>query len=133
MPVFAQGYAAIESEFVIIVKADAPIDKLNYTLDEAQDYAGAVHIGVEIASSPFVEINAMGPLVTISDFANNNGLIIGQALANWESSHIEDWDVETIINGKNIGVATSAGPMPSFRFLIENVARRGMPLKKAWL
>jgi len=60
MPVFAEGFAAIEPEIVMIVKKDAPADKLDYTMEEAQDYVGAVHIGVEIASSPFPDINNMG-------------------------------------------------------------------------
>lgn len=130
MPVFADGFAAIEGEIVIIIKADTPADKLNWTMEEAKDYVGAVHIGVEIASSPFAEINDLGPLVTISDFGNNNGLIIGQELANWEDSELEDWVVETVINNKSMGVASPPNPLLSFRFLLENAARRGMPVKK---
>jgi len=89
-----------------------------------------VHMGVEIASSPFPDINNMGPLVTISDFGNNNGLIIGDKLPGWAKSKLEDWSVETIIDGKSFGTATPPGPMLSFRFVLENTARRGMPLKK---
>lgn len=130
MPVFAEGFAAIEPEIVMIVKADAPVDKTNWTLDEAQEYVGAVHIGVEIASSPFPSINDMGPLVTISDFGNNNGLIIGQELKGWSESKLEDWRVETLIDGMSVGATTPPGPLLSFRFVLENTARRGMPLKK---
>lgn len=130
MPVFADGFAAIEGEIVIIVKKDAPESKMDWSMEDAQDYVGAVHMGVEIASSPFPDINNMGPLVTISDFGNNNGLIIGQELPGWASSKLEDWSVETIINGKSFGTATPPGPMLSFRFVLENAARRGMPLKK---
>lgn len=130
MPVFAEGFAAIEPEIVMIVNKDAPADKMNWTLEEAQDFVGAVHIGVEIASSPFPSINDMGPLVTISDFGNNNGLIIGQELPGWRESKLEDWTVETLIEGKSVGITTPPGPLLSFRFVLENTARRGMPLKK---
>lgn len=130
IPVFADGFAAIEGEIVIIVKSDAPKSKLNWTMDEARNYVGAVHIGVEIASSPYPQINDLGPLVTISDFGNNNGLIIGPELGNWDGSDLADWDVETIINNTSMGTATPPDPLISFRFLLENTARRGMPLKK---
>jgi len=130
MPVFAEGFAAIEPEIVMIVNKDAPVDKVDWSMEEAQDYVGAVHIGVEIASSPFPDINDMGPLVTISDFGNNYGLIIGQELLGWNESKLEDWTVETIIEDKSVGVTTPPGPMLSFRFILENTARRGMPLKK---
>lgn len=131
MPVFADGFAAIEPEIVFIVAKDAPEDKTDWTPAEAADYIGKVHIGVEIASSPFPAINDMGPLVTISDFGNNNGLIIGDELANWKASKLEDWSVETIIESESVGVTTPPGPLESFRFILENTARRGRPLKKS--
>ena len=130
MPVFADGFAAIEPELVFIVKKDAPVDKTDWTIEEAKDYAGNVHIGVEIASSPFPDINDMGPLVTISDFGNNNGLIVGEELKGWHGSKLSDWTVETIIDSKRVGTTTPPDPMLSFRFILENTARRGMPLKK---
>ena len=130
MPVFADGFAAIEGEIVIIMLKDAPVDKIEWTLEEAANYVGKVHMGVEIASSPFVDINNISPMVTVSDFGNNNGLIIGPEISNWDEAKREDWTVETIINGVSMGTATPPGPLASFRFLLENVARRGMPLKK---
>lgn len=130
MPVFSDGFAAIEGEFVIIVKTDAPADKLNWSLEEARYFVGAIHMGVEVASSPFAGINDMGPQVTISDFGNNNGLIIGQELPDWEHSKLEDWAIETIIDGQKVGYAMPPDPLISFRFILENAARRGMPLKK---
>ena len=130
MPVYAQGFAAIEGEIVFIVKSDAPDGKVDWTMDEAKDYVGAVHMGVEIASSPFPKINDMGPLVTISDFGNNNGLIIGQEIKNWDESTLNNWDVETIIENESMGTACPPGPLVSFRFVLGNAAQRGMPLKK---
>ena len=130
MPVFKDGFAAIEDEIVLIVNEDAPADKVDWTLEEAQAYVGAVHMGVEIASSPFPEINDMGPLVTISDFGNNNGLIIGPEISNWDETQLGNWTTETIINGMSMGIANPPGPLISFRFVLENAARRGMPLKK---
>ena len=133
MPGFADGFIAIEPELVFIVKEDAPVDKLDWTFEEALPYVDKIHIGVEIASSPFPDINDMGPMVTISDFGNNNGLIVGDALSGWEGSSLDDWgnwSVETIIDDKSVGVTTPPNPMLSFRFILENTARRGMPLKK---
>lgn len=130
MPVFADGFAAIEGEIVFFVKADAPSEKVDWTMEEAQDYVGAVHMGVEIASSPFPKVNDMGPLVTISDFGNNNGLIIGDEIKNWDEAKLENWVVETVIENESMGTATPPGPLVSFRFILENAARRGMPLKK---
>jgi len=68
--------------------------------------------------------------VTISDFGNNNGLIVGSELSDYDETKLENWDVETIINGNSMGVKSPPGPLLSFRFVLQNTARRGMPLKK---
>lgn len=133
MPVFQHGFAAIEAEIVLTLKEDAPKTKTNWTLNEAKAMVGSAHIGVEIASSPFAQINAMGPLVTISDFGNNYGLIIGDKLPNWAHFDTKDWIVETIIETESMGVKSSAqagGPLESLRYCLENTAKRGRPLLK---
>ena len=42
--------------------------KINDTLN----HIGSVHIGLDVASSPFSGISDFGPLVTISDVGNNH-------------------------------------------------------------
>jgi 2-keto-4-pentenoate hydratase len=133
MPVYAEGYAAIEAEVVFTVLKDAPASKIDWTIDEAKAYVGDVRIGVEIASSPFSQINEMGAFAPISDFGNNHGLILGEILPNWAESSLEDWVVEVMIDGKSMGVKTPFGPLDAFRFILENASRRGVPLKKDML
>jgi len=134
MPVFKGGFAAIEGECVIIAAQDAPDDKTEWTNAEAIGMIGAIHAGIEIASSPFAGINDLGPLVTISDFGNNFGLVIGDLIPGWTDLATDEWSFETIIGDTRVGKATPAaipgGPVESFRFMLENAARRGMPLKK---
>ena len=52
----------------------------DWTIDEAADLVGELHIGVEIASSPLATINELGPGVVVSDFGNNWGVIVGAAV-----------------------------------------------------
>ena len=133
-PVFAEGFAAVEGECVIIVAEDADPSKTGYSTQEAIALVGSVHTGVEIASSPFSGINDHGPLVTISDFGNNYGLIIGDELPDWDTLEFGRWPFETLIDGQTVGTGDASGipggPIESFRFMLENSARRGMPLKK---
>src|SRR5438067_891220 len=56
IPVIPGGFAAAEAEFVIILDRDAPREPRAWTAEEAAAYAGAMHIGVEIAGSPFAGI-----------------------------------------------------------------------------
>jgi 2-keto-4-pentenoate hydratase len=128
------GFCAVEAEFIIRLGKDAPADKTQWTAEEAADYVGELLVGVEIAGSPLKTINALGPTVVASDFGNNDGQIIGQAISNWRDIAWEDMPVETLINGKSVGKATAAtipgSPLAALAFLLGAVAARGKPLKK---
>lgn len=132
MPVFENGFAAIEGEVTAVIGADAPINKMDYSTEDALALIQSMHISVEIASSPFSEINDHGPLVTISDFGNNCGLIMGDEIPHWQKLDYASWVFKTVINDDVIGVASAnaspGGPLESVRYLLENTARRGCPL-----
>jgi 2-keto-4-pentenoate hydratase len=133
MPGFGEGFIAVEGECILIVGTDAPAGRLDWTLDDARALVGSVRLGVEIASSPFPGINDHGPLVTISDFGNNMGLIVGPEIPGWQAMDIGAWRFETRIDGAVIGAATPTsipgGPVESLRACLEIAARRGLPLK----
>jgi 2-keto-4-pentenoate hydratase len=132
--VFGNGFAAVEGEVVAIIARDTPTEKTDWTVEDAWRFIGSMHAGVEIASSPYRGINEDGPLVTISDFGNNRGLIIGDEIPDWRSNDTYKWRCRTLIDDKLIGEKTAAeipgGPIESVRFLLENTARRGLALKK---
>lgn len=132
MPVFAGGFAAAEAEFLLRLGATPTPGKTRWSMDEARGLVDAVHVGIEIASSPYPGINADGPAVTVSDFGNNNGLVVGAAIAEWHDVDLDTWPVALLINGSEAGAATTAtmldGPFGAVRFLLEHAARRGLPL-----
>lgn len=128
MPVFAGGFAAGEAEMLLHV---AP----GFTGPVPTDDAGTiailddVRLGIEIASSPYPGINADGPLVTISDFGNNAGLVRGAVLAGWQERDLCAITVRSEIDGVEVGAATAAtmldGPYGAVRFLLANLIERG--------
>ncbi len=93
MPVFAEGFAAGEAEFLLRIGAPPPAGKTSFTLEETADLIDAVHVGIEIASSPLGAINEIGPIAVVSDFGNNNGLVVGPEIADWRASGFEQWEV----------------------------------------
>lgn len=129
MPVFAAGFAAAEAEFLLHV---APGWNGVVPVDDAGTLAvlDAIHIGIEIASSPYPGINADGPPVTISDFGNNAGLVIGPVLEDWRDADFDAIAVRLDIDGKTAGEATTAtmldGPLGAVRFLLANLSARGI-------
>lgn len=133
LPAFKSGFAAIEGEVAAVIARDTPADKTEYTTQEARDFIRSLHIGLEVASSPFQGINDHGPLVTISDFGNNHGLVLGDEIPNWRDFVEGAHTFAVTINGEEIGRASPeafpGGPVESVRFILENTARRGRPLK----
>ncbi len=117
MPVFADGGAAIEPEFVLRLGETRADDR--------------VFIGVEIASSPIVGINQIGALAVVCDFGNNRGLLVGPEIENWVERLAEPVTVKSYIDGEEVGareldgIAQMAGPRD---FLIEHAASSDIDL-----
>lgn len=134
MPVFEGGFAAVEGEYVFELSADAPAGKTEWSDAEAIALIGAVHIGIEVASSPYSRINDEGPLVTISDFGNNAGLMIGSEVSHWRSFDLARWTVETKLDGVRVGAGAASalpgGPLGSFRAALAICASRGRALQR---
>lgn len=129
MPVFADGFAAGEAEFLLHV---APGWSGVVPTDDAATLAvlDKVHIGIEVASSPYPGINADGPPVTVSDYGNNYGLVIGAEVTGWQTIDFNAIGVRVDIDDTTIGEATTAtmldGPLGAVRFLLGNLAARGI-------
>jgi 2-keto-4-pentenoate hydratase len=128
-PVFVGGFAAVEAEFLFRL-GTVPAGRIDWSIRDALDCVTAVHIGIEIASSPFVGINRFGPTVTISDFGNNNGLIVGPAIPDWQNGSIDNVGVTMRIDDVVVGTGQAAtfpgGCGGSVAFLLENLGRRGI-------
>lgn len=133
MPVFGDGSAAAEAEFLLRIGRAPEVDKKQFTIAEAAELIDAVHVGIEIASSPLVAINDIGPAAVVSDFGNNNGVLIGPAIDDWRTRAFEEWEVVTFIDGKIVGSGRSSefsdGVIGSARFLFELLAKRGIPVE----
>jgi 2-keto-4-pentenoate hydratase len=131
-PVFAGGFAAVEAEFIVQLGAHAAAGKTNWTAAEARDLVAALHVGIETAGSPLASINELGPLVVVSDFGNNAGLIVGPEIPDWASIPPEQLASETFVGDRSVGKGTAAsvpgGPMAGLAFALNRCARRGLPL-----
>lgn len=132
MPVFAGGFAAGEAEFLLRIGAAPDPAKRSYTHAEAAALIDAVHVGIEIASSPYARINEDGPTVTVSDFGNNHGLVVGAPVPDWRNGAFLRWPVTLLIDGRDTGAAIAAdmldGPFGAAAFLFALAAERGIAL-----
>lgn len=136
-PVYENGFAAVEAEYVFRIGKDAAPDKTDWTRDDAASLISAMHIGVELAGSPLATINDLGATVVVADFGNNHGLILGPEVPNWRSKLEAGVTAETFIDGASVGKggasAAPDGPLDALAFLLNHLAKRGKPLKAGQL
>jgi 2-keto-4-pentenoate hydratase len=130
--IFLSGFAAVEAELVIRLGQDLPAhDAGGWTAREAADLEQHLLVGVEVASSPIPDINALGPTVIAADFGNNNGLVLGSVLADWPSGSpiklacyidgqlVGEGSAENLPGGIHSGLATA----------LTILASRGQPVR----
>ncbi|AUX69684.1 hypothetical protein CHX26_09415 [Porphyrobacter sp. HT-58-2] len=124
------GFAAVEAEVILRLSASPPPD---LSLEDAPQFVDEVRFGLEIASSPFVGINQNGPAVTVSDFGNNFGLVVGPAIPDAKTPGALDCLAALAIDGVTIGTGLVAdmldGPFGSLAFLARLMGERGLPLE----
>ena len=101
--IFAAGFAAVEAEFVVRLGQDLPAREGAWTATEVAELDQQLLVGIEVASSPIPDINALGPAVIAADFGNNNGLLLGPELE--DAAGIE---LVCSIDGEIVGAGTAA-------------------------
>ena len=129
MPVYGRGFAAAEAEILLCF---GRVGDRDYDLDSVREAIAEVRTGIEIASSPFADINRHGPAVTASDYGNNKGLVLGPAVPDWRNADLIGMPVKFAIDGETIGAATMEtmldGPFGSALFLIHILRARGIAI-----
>lgn len=133
IPVFAGGFGAVEAEYVLQLEADAPAHQLDWTLEQAEALPSRLYIGLEVASSPLATINQLGPRVVVSDFGNNNGLIVGAEISDWRQRQEDTLRCSTWIDDHPVGQGGAntlpGGLRAAIAFALSRSAKRGRPLK----
>lgn len=130
LPVFDGGFIAVEAELIIEIAEDIKPGSVN-TADGVEHLVKNVYAGIEIASSPVVDLNDYGPAAIITDFGNNHGMIVGAPIEDWQSK-ISGMETKVFINDELINAAPTDGvlngPMAAFAYIIDQAAARGITL-----
>lgn len=136
MTIIDGGFAAGEAEFMVRLAPQSRNTALPTDDGETLEWIDGVRIGVEIAASPYPGINADGPCVTISDHGNNLGLVLGQDVARAVWSSLGDVEIQSFVGSTLVGRANAStmldGPLGAVRFLLANLAQRGIAPQPGW-
>lgn len=130
MPSYAGGFVAVEAEWIFELGDVSGFDTRSDDPEDVAKVVRAVYAGVEIASSPMIMINDLGPGAIISDFGNNFGLLVGPEVTGWSDHRLSSTPVTVAIDGVEVGNTTAKpgleGGLGAVKFLIENLRWRGV-------
>lgn len=128
-PVFPNGFAAFEPELIFQISTTVSRLRDQWTPDMAKKIIERIFLGAEIASSPNINVNALGPGSIISDFGNNGGNVLGKELELSELDSALSLMTETRINGESVGRKKPAmppsGPLGALCFLLNHLNTKG--------
>jgi 2-keto-4-pentenoate hydratase len=131
-PIIGGGFAAVEAEYVFRLGDAIAPTRMQWSLPDASATVAALHVGIETAGSPLATINALGPAVVVSDFGNNNGLIVGREIVDWRERSPSALTCETFVDGLSVGHGGAAslpgGPLTALAFALGRLARRGITI-----
>ena len=134
-PVFQDGFAAFEPELIFEIDSDIYKSQDHWTPSLAKPTIKHLYLGAEIAASPNINVNALGPGSIISDFGNNGGCILGRKLDASEIDKALNLQVETIIDGQSVGVKSPAtppsGPLGALSFLLNHFIKNANLYEKS--
>lgn len=119
------GFAAVEAEILLRLLASPPA---NLPAANASEFVDEVRFGIEVASSPFVGINQNGPAVTVSDFGNNFGLVIGPPIPD-ALDQLATLEIDGVVAGTGLVADMLDGPFGSLAFLAQLMGERGIRLE----
>ncbi len=131
-PLFADGFGAVEAEYVLRLGCSV-LPRMGWTTDAVAPLVDAAFIGMEIAGSPYPEINVHGPEVTASDFGNNLGLVVGPEIPGWRQALVSGACVMRIdgtVVGRGGADAIPGGPLESLAILLNLLGARGRGLSR---
>jgi 2-keto-4-pentenoate hydratase len=130
--IFTSGFAAVEAELVIRLDRDLPARSGGgWTAEQAARLDQQLLVGIEVASSPIPDINALGPTVIAADFGNNNGLVLGSAIADWPGG--EPVRLACYVDGQLVGEGSGenlpGGIHSGLATALNVLAGRGQPVR----
>ncbi len=125
VPVFEGGFAAYEPELIFTVRGNAYKDSVDWSYMNSREVIDRIFLGAEIAASPNINVNALGPGSIISDFGNNSGVVLGRELPLSDLGKGLTIMVETRIDNEFIGKCIpnqgAHGPLGALAFLLNHL------------
>ncbi len=127
-----------ELEFAFRFDRDVPVRSMPYDMDEVMAHVGAMHIGIELPGSRFIDAAAAGIPQLIADNACANIYVLGPKVAgNWREIDLAAHKVKMIVDGeettKGQGADALGDPRLALTWLVNELGQQGLTMEQGQL
>ncbi len=126
-----------ELEFAFRFDRDVPERAEPYEMDAVMAHVGAMHIGIELPGSRFVDPAAAGIAQIIADNASANIYVLGPKVEGWRDVDLAAHKVKMIIDGeektKGQGSDALGDPRLALTWLVNELGGQGFPMHRGQL
>ena len=116
----------VEAEIAVKIAHDLPPRDAPYTPDDIMAAIASAHPAIEVLQSRYVDVGRVDPLSNLADSLSHFGLVIGPAIAGWQSIDLAAEQVALIVNGAEMKRCTGnpAGDMTRLLVWLANQGAR---------
>ena len=129
----AKAFRTVEAEVAFTLGRDLPTHSQGYSAEEVWDAMAAVHVGVEVLESSFIDRRKICEYAVLGDLLNNGAYCYGTAVKDWRRLDVATPEASVAINSqeKRRAKAGTPGGHPKrlLAWLANHAATRGLPLK----
>ena len=126
-----------ELEFAFRFDRDVPMRTEPYEMDEVMDHVGAMHIGIELPGSRFIDAAAAGIAQIIADNASANIYVLGPKVEGWRDVDLAAHKVKMIVDGvektKGQGSDALGDPRLALTWLVNQLCQQGGTMEQGQL
>jgi len=127
-----------ELEFAFRFDRDVPVRTEPYEMDEVMDHVGAMHIGIELPGSRFIDAAAAGIAQIIADNASANIYVLGpKASGDWREIDLAAHKVKMIVDGeektKGQGADALGDPRLALTWLVNQLSQQRVAMEQGQL
>ncbi|MGE0733184.1 MAG: 2-keto-4-pentenoate hydratase [Alphaproteobacteria bacterium] len=129
-----KGHNILEAEFAVRLARDLAGEARPYTADDLRGAIHAIHPCIEINRPSFKDPFKMSGLAVIADNGSNAGIVLGEAIENWQRVDLAAASVEFRKNdavvARGVGANVMAHPFNALAWLANKRAARGDYLRR---
>jgi len=129
----ANAFRTVEGEVAFTLGRDLPTHSQGYSEDEVWAAMAALHVGIEVLESSFIDRRKISEYAVFGDLLNNGAYCYGAAVKDWRGLDVATPEASIAIDGKEVRRAkagTPGGhPKRLLTWLANHAAARGLPLK----